>query len=123
MVVSGPVAPEFIEPRWTRRARRRSSSSTRTPCGPHRREEGEIGEIPMPISRDTDSMQRPPVVAEFDSIISRFTSTESPPRTGDAEEMAGRRQAEGGEVMVRAAAHHVHGAQAAGEVRRTCARR
>ncbi len=41
---------------------------------------------------------------------------ESPPRTGDAEEMARRRQAEDGEVMVGAAAHYVHGAQAAGEV-------
>jgi hypothetical protein len=64
------VTPEFVEAGWAHH----------TPTvfyqdgslwASYRLEEGEFDEFPMPISRDTDPMQRVPVVAEFDPICQR----------------------------------------------------
>ena len=113
LAVSEPVAPEFVEAGWPHR-----TPTVFYPGGslwtPDRLEQAEFDELRCRSAGTR--IKRPPAVAEFDSIFSRFTSAESPPSTGDVEEMARRRQVEDGEVMVGAAAHYVHGAQAAGEV-------
>jgi hypothetical protein len=66
--VAGPVTPEFVEAGWPHR-----TPTVFYPDGslwtPDRLDEGEFDEFPMPISRDTDPMQRAPVVAKFDPIF------------------------------------------------------
>jgi hypothetical protein len=68
LTVPGPVTPEFVGAGWPYR-----TPTVFYPDGSlwtsDRLEEGEFDELPMPISRDTDPMQRAPVVAEFDSIF------------------------------------------------------
>jgi hypothetical protein len=68
LAVTGPVAPEFVEGGWALR-----TPTVFYPDGslwaPDRLEEGESDELPMPISRDADPLQRAPVVAEFDTTF------------------------------------------------------
>ena len=68
LAVTGPVAPEFVEEGWTLR-----TPTVFYPDGslwaPDRLAEGESDELPMPISRDADPLQRAPVVAEFDTTF------------------------------------------------------
>jgi hypothetical protein len=68
LLVTGTVAPEFVEAGWTHCAPT-IFYPDRSRWGADRLKEGEADELPMPISRDAEQGQWAPVVARFYTIF------------------------------------------------------